>query len=152
MSAVEVCLDQYLNWSVPFLLPPSATTPTLKHRLQRNIAAVQWKPLCASALAVACQNCLLVWHVDPCSLSTRCSVAMRTIFFFPNRRPGPRSTLTANSVRRARIDLHFLRFALKGPPPAVPKFFHTRVTPPSPPWPGPPVALSWCPRPRWTHP
>lgn len=54
-----------------FLLSLSATTPTLKHRLQRNVAAVQWKPLCASALAVACQNCLLVWHVDPCSLSTR---------------------------------------------------------------------------------
>lgn len=54
------------------LLSLSATTPTLKHRLQRSVAAVQWKPLCASALAVACQNCLLVWHVDPCSLSTRC--------------------------------------------------------------------------------
>lgn len=54
-----------------FILSLSATTPTLKHRLQRSVAAVQWKPLCASALAVACQNCLLVWHVDPCSLSTR---------------------------------------------------------------------------------
>lgn len=54
-----------------FVRSLSATTPTLKHRLQRNVAAVQWKPLCASALAVACQNCLLVWHVDPCSLSTR---------------------------------------------------------------------------------
>lgn len=60
-SAVKFC----------FLLSLSATTPTLKHRLQRNVAAVQWKPLCASALAVACQNCVLVWHVDPCSLSTR---------------------------------------------------------------------------------
>ena len=49
----------------------SATAPTLKHRLQRSVAAVQWKPLCASALAVACHNCLLVWHVDPSSLSTR---------------------------------------------------------------------------------
>lgn len=49
----------------------SAISPTLKHRLQKNVAAVQWKPLCASALAVACQNCLLVWNVDPCSLSTR---------------------------------------------------------------------------------
>lgn len=54
-----------------FALCLSATTPTLKHRLQRNVAAVQWKPLCASGLAVACQSCLLVWHVDPCSLSTR---------------------------------------------------------------------------------
>lgn len=74
------------------MTPLSATTPTLKHRLQRNIAAVQWKPLCASALAVACQNCLLVWHVDPCSLSTRCSVTART--FCPLRPHSPRSTLT----------------------------------------------------------
>ncbi|XP_013855534.1 aladin isoform X2 [Austrofundulus limnaeus] len=60
-----------LDDSIKIYNPKSAITPTLKHRLQKNIAAVQWKPLCASALAVACQNCLLVWHVDPCSLSTR---------------------------------------------------------------------------------
>ncbi|KFV19291.1 Aladin, partial [Tauraco erythrolophus] len=34
----------------------SATIPSLKHRLQRNVAAVAWKPLCASILAVACQS------------------------------------------------------------------------------------------------
>lgn len=89
------------------VIPLSATTPTLKHRLQRNIAAVQWKPLCASALAVACQNCLLVWHVDPCSLSTRCSVAMMKTFC-PNRPQSPRSTLTTNAVGCARIDFHLL--------------------------------------------
>ncbi|XP_061651564.1 aladin [Phyllopteryx taeniolatus] len=60
-----------LDDSIKIYNPKSATTPTLKHRLQRSVAAVQWKPLCASGLAVACQNCLLVWHVDPCSLSTR---------------------------------------------------------------------------------
>uniref|UniRef100_A0A669DIT7 Achalasia, adrenocortical insufficiency, alacrimia n=1 Tax=Oreochromis niloticus TaxID=8128 RepID=A0A669DIT7_ORENI len=60
-----------LDDSIKIYNPKSATTPTLKHRLQRNVAVVQWKPLCASALAVGCQNCLLVWHVDPCSLSTR---------------------------------------------------------------------------------
>ncbi|KAM4609985.1 aladin [Polymixia lowei] len=60
-----------LEDSIKIYNPKSATAPTLKHRLQRSVAAVQWKPLCASALAVACQNCLLVWHVDPCSLSTR---------------------------------------------------------------------------------
>ncbi|XP_029012896.1 aladin isoform X2 [Betta splendens] len=60
-----------LDDSIKIYNPKSVTTPTLKHRLQRSVAAVQWKPLCASALAVACQNCLLVWHVDPCSLSTR---------------------------------------------------------------------------------
>ena len=60
-----------LSCSLPPSLSHSATPPTLKHRLQRSVASVQWKPLCASALAVACQTCLLVWHVDPCSLSIR---------------------------------------------------------------------------------
>ncbi|XP_067385743.1 aladin isoform X1 [Emydura macquarii macquarii] len=49
----------------------SATVPILKHRLQRNVASMAWKPLCASILAVACQSCVLVWHLDPTSLSTR---------------------------------------------------------------------------------
>ncbi|KAM6976483.1 aladin [Aplochiton taeniatus] len=60
-----------LDDSIKIYNPKSATAPVLKHRLQRSVAAVQWKPLCASALAVACHNCLLVWHVDPTSLSTR---------------------------------------------------------------------------------
>ncbi|MEQ2170881.1 hypothetical protein GOODEAATRI_004885, partial [Goodea atripinnis] len=59
-----------LDDSIKIYNPKSSISPTLKHRLQRNVAAVQWKPLCASVFAVACQNCLLVWNVDPCSLST----------------------------------------------------------------------------------
>ncbi|XP_030921170.1 aladin [Geospiza fortis] len=54
----------------PRLSHTSATVPSLKHRLQRNVAAMAWKPLCASILAVACQSCVLVWHLDPTSLST----------------------------------------------------------------------------------
>lgn len=73
--------------SIKIYNPKSATTPTLKHRLQRNIAAVQWKPLCASALAVACQNCLLVWHVDPCSLSTRPSSGCAQVLSHPGHSP-----------------------------------------------------------------
>lgn len=53
------------------LFSGSATVPSLKHRLQRDVAALAWKPLCASILAVACQSCVLVWHLDPTSLSTR---------------------------------------------------------------------------------
>ncbi|KAH0629074.1 hypothetical protein JD844_010877 [Phrynosoma platyrhinos] len=49
----------------------SVTVPILKHRLQRNVASMAWKPLCASILAVACHSCVLVWHLDPTSLSTR---------------------------------------------------------------------------------
>ncbi|XP_076022792.1 aladin [Genypterus blacodes] len=76
-----------LDDSIKIYNPKSATTPTLKHRLQRNIAAVQWKPLCASALAVACQNCVLVWHVDPCSLSTRPSSGCAQVLSHPGHSP-----------------------------------------------------------------
>ncbi|XP_004546291.1 aladin isoform X2 [Maylandia zebra] len=76
-----------LDDSIKIYNPKSATTPTLKHRLQRNVAVVQWKPLCASALAVGCQNCLLVWHVDPCSLSTRPSAGCAHVLSHPGHAP-----------------------------------------------------------------
>ncbi|RVE70806.1 hypothetical protein OJAV_G00068080 [Oryzias javanicus] len=76
-----------LDESIKIYNPKSTTTPTLKHRLQRNVAAMQWKPLCASALAVACQNCLLVWHVDPCSLSTRPSSSCAQVLSHPGHGP-----------------------------------------------------------------
>uniref|UniRef100_A0A8C4I4V2 Achalasia, adrenocortical insufficiency, alacrimia n=1 Tax=Dicentrarchus labrax TaxID=13489 RepID=A0A8C4I4V2_DICLA len=76
-----------LDDSIKIYNPKSVTTPTLKHRLQRSVAAVQWKPLCASALAVACQNCLLVWHVDPCSLSTRPSSGCAQVLSHPGHSP-----------------------------------------------------------------
>ncbi|XP_072350917.1 aladin, partial [Scyliorhinus torazame] len=49
----------------------SATVPTLKHRLQKDVSVLAWKPLCASVLAVGCVTCILVWNIDPTSLSTR---------------------------------------------------------------------------------
>ncbi|XP_057686403.1 aladin isoform X2 [Corythoichthys intestinalis] len=76
-----------LDDSIKIYNPKSATTPTLKHRLQRNVAAVQWKPLCASGLAVACQNGILVWHVDPCSLSTRPSSGCAQVLSHPGHSP-----------------------------------------------------------------
>ncbi|XP_068188566.1 aladin isoform X2 [Antennarius striatus] len=76
-----------LDDSIKIYNPKSTTTPTLKHRLQRSIAAVQWKPLCASVLAVACQNGLLVWHVDPCSLSTRPSSGCAQVLSHPGHSP-----------------------------------------------------------------
>ncbi|XP_042652401.1 aladin isoform X2 [Tyto alba] len=65
----------------------SATIPSLKHRLQRNVAAVAWKPLCASILAVACQTCVLVWHLDPTSLSTRPSSGCAQVLSYPGHSP-----------------------------------------------------------------
>ncbi|XP_068606220.1 aladin [Brachionichthys hirsutus] len=76
-----------LDDSIKIYNPKSSTTPTLKHRLQRSVAAVQWKPLCASALAVACQNCLLIWHVDPGSLSTRPSSGCAQVLSHPGHSP-----------------------------------------------------------------
>lgn len=76
-----------LDDSIKIYNPKSSTTPTLKHRLQRSVAAVQWKPLCASALAVACQNCLLVWNVDPCSLSNRPSSGCAQVLSHPGHSP-----------------------------------------------------------------
>lgn len=52
----------------------STIVPSLKHRLQRNVAALAWKPLSASVLAVACQSCILIWTLDPTSLSTSGSI------------------------------------------------------------------------------
>ncbi|NXG40035.1 AAAS protein, partial [Dromaius novaehollandiae] len=72
----------------------SATIPTLKHRLQRNVAAMAWKPLCASILAVACQSCVLVWHLDPTSLSTRTGSGLS-----PNGMPVPTTRLGGGGVR-----------------------------------------------------
>ncbi|CAM5124716.1 unnamed protein product [Natator depressus] len=65
----------------------SATVPILKHRLQRNVASMAWKPLCASILAVACQSCVLVWHLDPTSLSTRPSSGCAQVLAFPGHSP-----------------------------------------------------------------
>ncbi|XP_032569476.1 aladin isoform X2 [Chiroxiphia lanceolata] len=65
----------------------SATVPSLKHRLQRNVASMAWKPLCASILAVACQTCVLVWHLDPTSLSTRPSSGCAQVLSYPGHSP-----------------------------------------------------------------
>lgn len=76
-----------LDDSIKIYNSKSATAPTLKHRLQRSVAALQWKPLCASALAVACHTCLLVWHVDPTSLSTRPSSGCAQVLSHPGHSP-----------------------------------------------------------------
>ncbi|XP_026723054.1 aladin isoform X1 [Athene cunicularia] len=46
-----------------------------------------WKPLCASILAVACQSCVLVWHLDPTSLSTRPSSGCAQVLSYPGHSP-----------------------------------------------------------------
>ncbi|NXX85299.1 AAAS protein, partial [Urocolius indicus] len=52
-----------------------------------NVAALAWKPLCASVLAVACQTCVLLWHLDPTSLSTRPSSGCAQVLSYPGHSP-----------------------------------------------------------------
>ncbi|CAG5120832.1 unnamed protein product, partial [Candidula unifasciata] len=49
----------------------SSLCPTLKHKLQKHVIDLAWQPLSASVLAVACQYCILIWHVEPTSLAVR---------------------------------------------------------------------------------
>ncbi|TRY91714.1 hypothetical protein DNTS_003343 [Danionella cerebrum] len=65
----------------------SSTAPSLKHRCQRSVSALQWKPLCGSALAVACEKHLIVWSVDPCSLSSRPSSGCAQLLSLPGHSP-----------------------------------------------------------------
>ncbi|XP_071158564.1 aladin-like [Mytilus edulis] len=53
----------------------SDLVPVLKHKLQKNVADLSWQPQSASVLAVACQSCVLIWHVEPTSLATRPSTS-----------------------------------------------------------------------------
>uniref|UniRef100_A0A2K6EZ78 Aladin WD repeat nucleoporin n=1 Tax=Propithecus coquereli TaxID=379532 RepID=A0A2K6EZ78_PROCO len=66
----------------------STIVPSLKHRLQRNVSALAWKPLSASVLAVACQSCILIWTLDPTSLSTVWDVSTETCVPLPWFRGG----------------------------------------------------------------
>ncbi|XP_053564284.1 aladin isoform X2 [Bombina bombina] len=77
----------FLDDSIRVYTTGSSTVPTLKHRLQKDVACMAWKPLCASILAVACQSCVLVWHVDPTSLSTRPSSGCAQILSYPSHSP-----------------------------------------------------------------
>ncbi|XP_067125534.1 aladin [Centruroides vittatus] len=45
--------------------------PVLKHRLQKEVTSMAWKPYYSSILAVACNMGVLVWQIDPTSLVTR---------------------------------------------------------------------------------
>ncbi|NP_001087073.1 Aladin [Xenopus laevis] len=76
-----------LDDSIRIYTAGSPTIPTLKHRLQKDVASLAWKPMCASVLAVACQSCVLVWHVDPTSLSTRPSSGCAQVLSHPGHSP-----------------------------------------------------------------
>ncbi|XP_013779615.1 aladin-like [Limulus polyphemus] len=57
--------------SVRIFASGSRVTPLLKHKQQRGVADMAWKPYSASYLAVACQSGILLWQIEPTSLVTR---------------------------------------------------------------------------------
>ncbi|KAK2156791.1 hypothetical protein NP493_1929g00000 [Ridgeia piscesae] len=62
-------------------------TPTLKHKLQKGVADVAWSYMSSSILAVACQACTLIWHVDPTSLASRPSTSSVQVLTRPGHSP-----------------------------------------------------------------
>lgn len=42
--------------------------PLLKCKQQKNISCLAWRPMSISELAVACENEIIVWNVDPASV------------------------------------------------------------------------------------
>lgn len=61
--------------------------PTLKHKLQKNVADLAWQPQSSSVLAVACQFCILIWHVEPTSLAARPSTSSVQVLQQSNHGP-----------------------------------------------------------------
>ncbi|KAK3733730.1 hypothetical protein RRG08_026845 [Elysia crispata] len=65
----------------------NSLSPLLKHRLQRQVIDLAWQPLSSSVLAVACQSCVLIWHVEPTSLASRPSSSCVQILQFSGHNP-----------------------------------------------------------------
>ncbi|XP_005089460.1 aladin [Aplysia californica] len=65
----------------------SSLNPILKHKLQKQVADLAWKPLSGSVLAVACESCVLIWHVEPTSLAVRPSSSTVQVLQSPGHSP-----------------------------------------------------------------
>lgn len=65
------CAVAWENDSVKIYSAESDVVPSLKHRYQHGVTCLAWKPFSAAILAIGCQTCVLVWHLDPTSQSTR---------------------------------------------------------------------------------
>ncbi|CAG0878527.1 unnamed protein product [Darwinula stevensoni] len=59
------------NESVHIYKDSSSPRHVLKHKQQKLITGLAWKPHSASFLAVACREHILMWNLDPTSLATR---------------------------------------------------------------------------------
>jgi len=65
----------------------NSLNPILKHKLQKHVTDLAWKPLSGSVLAVACESCILIWHVEPTSLAVRPSSSSVQILQSPSHSP-----------------------------------------------------------------
>lgn len=45
-----------------------STVTVLKIKSQKNITCLAWRPMCVSDLAVGCEDCIIIWNVDPSSI------------------------------------------------------------------------------------
>ena len=53
--------------TVQVVLMSSNIKPLLKHKKQKQVACLAWRPFSASELAVGCASGVLIWTVDPIS-------------------------------------------------------------------------------------
>lgn len=42
--------------------------PLLKCKRQKNVTCLAWRPMSNSELAVGCDSCIIIWHIDPASI------------------------------------------------------------------------------------
>ncbi|GLV46013.1 aladin [Carabus blaptoides fortunei] len=73
--------------SVRIYSTDSKLVPVLKSKLQKNVSCVAWRPLSASEIAIACENDILIWTVDPNSVVTRPSTANACVLRRVNHSP-----------------------------------------------------------------
>uniref|UniRef100_A0A8C4R2P6 Achalasia, adrenocortical insufficiency, alacrimia n=1 Tax=Eptatretus burgeri TaxID=7764 RepID=A0A8C4R2P6_EPTBU len=81
-----------LDDSIRIFYVKSRTVPVLRHRCQRGVADLAWRPMAAAGLAVACRGAVVIWQVEPSSLSTRPSSCCVQVL----NQPGPVTSLAWN--------------------------------------------------------
>ncbi|XP_068671537.1 aladin-like [Montipora foliosa] len=65
----------------------SDVVPLLKHKLQKAVSCVSWRPLSGSVLVVGCDNGLFVWTVDPTSPVVRLGSSSVRHLSYPGHAP-----------------------------------------------------------------
>lgn len=65
----------------------NSVSPLLKYKLQKHITCVAWRPMSNTEIAVAHENGIIVWNIDPNSLITRPSISNATVLQREDHRP-----------------------------------------------------------------